>query len=195
MDIKKSQYKLIVIGGSAGSFSVVTALLKQIPKKFEIPIIICMHRLKHVRSGFEETLSLISKNMVIEPFHNDVLEKGKIYIAPANYHLIVEPEMTISLSTEELVNYTRPSIDVLFSSAAHSLKSSVIGIILSGANKDGARGLAQIHEMGGCTIVQDPTEAQVSTMPLTAIEQCKPTFVFKQNQIIDFIIDVSKTRR
>lgn len=191
MDVKKSQYKLIVIGGSAGSFPVVTFLLEQLPKKFEIPIVICMHRLKHVRTGFEETLSLVSKNMVVEPFHNDVLEKGKVYIAPANYHLIVEPDMTISLSTEGLVNYTRPSIDVLFSSAANSLKTGVVGIILSGANKDGAYGLAQIHKMGGCTIVQDPAEAQVPTMPLTAIEQCNPQFVMNHRKIAEFIRDVT----
>lgn len=183
--------KIILIGGSAGSFSVVTQILTELPKNFRIPIVLCLHRLKHVRSGFAEALSLKSANPVIEPYDKDRIEEGKIYIAPANYHLYIEAHKHFALSTEESINHSRPSIDVTFVSAASVYKEDVIGIILSGANNDGAYGIKRVKDFGGFTIVQNPEECQVSTMPVSAIRIMKPDCVFSSNEIIKYLIDIN----
>jgi two-component system, chemotaxis family, protein-glutamate methylesterase/glutaminase len=182
--MQEQQYNLIVIGGSAGSFPIISHMLESLRPHFSIPIIICIHRLKHVRSGFRETLSLISKNPVQEPFHLEEIKNGTVYIAPANYHLLINKHKQYELSTEEALNFTRPSIDVLFTSAAQVYGNSVLGIILSGANKDGALGLASIKLMGGNTIVQDPLDAQVATMPQSAIDISAPHYVLQAQSII-----------
>jgi len=182
-----NSHKVILIGGSAGSFPIVSNILEALPKGFPVPIVICLHRLKSVRTGFEEIFSLVSKNHVVEPFHNQDLLPGRIYVAPANYHILIEDDLTFSLSTEEVVNFSRPSIDVLFASAAPVLLSSAIGIILSGANEDGADGLLKIKEYGGVTIVQDPLEAQVSIMPEAVIKKAKPMYVLQTQSIIAYI--------
>lgn len=150
------EYKGIVIGGSAGSFQVVTKILSALPAKTNIPVFLCLHRLKHIRSGFVETLSLKSKMPIIEPYDKDKIKQGYIYLAPANYHMMIEIDSTISLSTEAPVNHSRPAIDLLFQSSAYVFKEKMIGIILSGANKDGAKGLKRVSINGGVTIVQDP---------------------------------------
>ncbi|MFO7868666.1 MAG: chemotaxis protein CheB [Bacteroidales bacterium] len=184
---KELAYSVVVIGGSAGSFSAVMHILKTIPPNFSVPVVVCMHRLKHVNSGYKETLELISENKVIEPFHNDILQAGCIYIAPANYHIMVESDAKIMFSTEELVNYSRPSIDVLFRSAAYSFGKKVLGIILSGAHTDGADGLRDIHVSKGTTIVQNPSEAEVSTMPQAAIDKMKPSYILHLQSIEAFL--------
>jgi two-component system chemotaxis response regulator CheB len=182
------KYKVIIIGGSAGSFQVVTSILASIPKDFNIPIVLALHRLKHVRHGFVEALSLKSGLPVVEPNDKDSLKPGKIYLAPSNYHLYIELAGTFALSTEEAVNHSRPSIDLTFLTGAYSFKNKAVGIILSGANKDGAFGLKKIKDWGGITIVQDPKEAQVNTMPLAAIEKTKNVdHIFKTSEIIKFL--------
>lgn len=182
-----SAYSAIVIGGSAGSFPIITNILENMPPKFSIPIILCIHRLKHISAGLQETLSLVSKNIVIEPFHNEIIQEKTIYVAPSNYHCIIEEDKRFALSTEDVINFTRPSIDVLFSSAAKAYNSKLIGIILSGANKDGAYGLSEIKKHGGITIVQDPQDAQVNTMPKSAIDMQKPDFILHSESIISCI--------
>jgi two-component system chemotaxis response regulator CheB len=187
------KYKVIIIGGSAGSFQVVTSILASIPKDFNIPIVLALHRLKHVRHGFVEALSLKSGLPVVEPNDKDSLKPGKIYLAPSNYHLYIELAGTFALSTEEAVNHSRPSIDLTFLTGAYSFKNKAVGIILSGANKDGAFGLKKIKDWGGITIVQDPKEAQVNTMPLAAIEKTKNVdHIFKTSEIIKFLINLPK---
>ncbi len=182
-----NENRIIVIGGSAGSFPIILEIIEKIPKEFPIPIVLCIHRLKNVRTGFLETISLISKNKVVEPFDGDKIEPATIYIAPANYHLLVQKNNTFSLSVEETVNYSRPSIDVFFSSAAKIYKEKAIGIILSGANNDGAEGLQIIQSNNGTTIVQDPKEAQVIDMPQSAINQKKPNYIINSELISAYI--------
>ncbi|OFX49920.1 MAG: chemotaxis protein CheB [Bacteroidetes bacterium GWA2_30_7] len=183
--------KIILIGGSAGSFSVVTQILTELPKNFRIPIVLCLHRLKHVRSGFAEALSLKSSNPVIEPYDKDRIEEGKIYIAPANYHLYIEAHKHFALSTEDSINHSRPSIDVTFVSTASVYKENVIAIILSGANNDGAYGIKRVKDLGGITIVQNPEECQVSTMPVSSIRIMKPDFILSSTEIIKYLIDIN----
>ena len=108
------RYKAVVIGGSAGSFQVVVRILQSLPTSFALPVILCLHRLKHVRSGFDEALSLRSSIPVIEPNDKETIRSGIAYLAPSNYHLYVELGNRFSLSTEEVVNHSRPSIDLTF---------------------------------------------------------------------------------
>ncbi len=180
-------YKGIVIGGSAGSFSIVSKILAHIKPDFKYPIIVCLHRLKHIRSGLLEGLNLKSNLEVIEPFDKDSIEGGKVYLAPSNYHLFVEFDSTISLSTEDVNNHSRPSIDYTFSSASMSYREKMIGIILTGANKDGAKGMFDVHKKNGYTIVQDPVTCDVDTMPKSALQLFTPDEILSPEGIIDFL--------
>ncbi len=185
-------YKAVIIGGSAGSFQVVTKILNMLPINFPIPVLLCLHRLKHVRSGFVEALALKSNIEVLEPFDKEQLKPGKAYLAPANYHMYVELSNRIALSTEEAVNHSRPSIDLSFITAANSYRHKLIGIILSGANRDGAMGLKKVADNGGVTIVQDPNESEVKTMPNSALENAKVNYTYTSDQIIKFLLKLKK---
>ncbi len=183
-------YKALIIGGSAGSFQVVTKIISSLPANYPLPVILCLHRLKHVRSGFVEALSIKAKMPIVEPNDKDSIKSGKIYLAPANYHLYIELGNKFALSTEESVNHSRPSIDLSFISAAYNYKRKLIGIILSGANKDGAMGLKSVKDNGGLTIVQDPNECQVPTMTLASMNATNVDHVFGTNRIIDFLLNL-----
>jgi two-component system chemotaxis response regulator CheB len=180
--------KIIIIGGSAGSFSVVTRILSVLPNNYNTNIILCLHRLKHIRKGFSEALSMISKNPIVEPFDKEKIKDRTIYLAPANYHLYVSNHNYFTLSIEESVNHSRPSIDVSFASIADVYKEKAIGILLSGANNDGANGLKKIKDLGGITIVQKPEECQVNTMPLAALKICNSHKIMTSTEIIEFIL-------
>ena len=184
-----NEQKYIAIGGSAGSFKTVTKIIEAIPANFTKTIFLTLHRLKHVRKGFVEALSLKSNVPIVEPIDKEIIMPGKIYLAPANYHLYIEPRKTIALSTEEPVNHSRPSIDLTFLSAAHALGNKLVGIVLSGANKDGAYGLQQIKLNGGFAIVHDPDECQVITMPTAALEKSQTKNIFSEKQIIEYILN------
>jgi two-component system chemotaxis response regulator CheB len=180
-------YKAIIIGGSAGSFQVITRILNSLPVTFPLPVLLSLHRLKHVRSGFVEALSIKSSIPVIEPYDKDPIKAGKAYLAPANYHMFIELGNRIALSTEGPVNHSRPSIDLSFITAAHVYREKLIGIILSGANKDGAFGIKKIKDFGGTVIVQDPAECQVKTMTEAALKLTKPNHVMKSEEIVRFL--------
>ena len=187
MEIPEQKFKVVVIGGSAGSFSVVSKILSQLNPEFPLPIVLCLHRLKHVRSGLVEGLNMKSKIPVIEPYDKDRLKPGVAMLAPSNYHLFVEFDSTISLSTEEVNNHSRPSIDYAFSSAAYSFREKALGIILTGANKDGAKGMKCIHEKRGYTIIQDPSSCDVDAMPRAALKLFTPNQILKPMEIVSFL--------
>ncbi|WP_075603331.1 chemotaxis protein CheB [Saccharicrinis aurantiacus] len=187
MTVSINDYKAIVIGGSAGSFSVVSKMLAKIKPDFKLPIIICMHRLKHVRSGLVDSLNIKSNIPVVEPFDKDKIEPGKVYIAPSNYHLFIEFDNTFSLSTEGVHNHSRPAIDYTLSSAATSFRGKLIGIILTGANKDGAQGMKQIHTKNGYTIVQDPKTCDIVTMPKATLDLFTPKAIMSPDEITNFL--------
>ncbi|MGD1843848.1 MAG: chemotaxis protein CheB [Salibacteraceae bacterium] len=184
---RPTPYKAIVIGGSAGSFPVITKVLSSLKTPYRIPLILCLHRLKHVRSGFVEALSIKSNIKVVEPFDKQTIKPGFAYLAPANYHLSIELGNHFSLSTEEMVSYSRPSIDITFESCGFAYKQKLLGVILSGANKDGAHGIRKVKAYGGTTLVQDPMESKVATMPTAAIESHKPNHIYSSQKIIDFL--------
>jgi two-component system, chemotaxis family, protein-glutamate methylesterase/glutaminase len=185
-------YKAVIIGGSAGSFPVVSKILSSLPENFNFHLFLCLHRLKHVRSGFVETLSLRSKIKIIEPYDKEQIRPGRAYLAPANYHMYIEIGNSIALSTEENVNHSRPSIDLSFSTAAKAYRDKVVGIILSGANKDGAYGLTRIKELGGTAIVQDPNESEIKTMPESVLKMTKVDYIYNTDKIIEFLNKINK---
>ena len=187
-----NSYKAVVIGGSAGSFQGMVKILSQLPKGFPLPIIMALHRLKHVRHGFVEALSLKSVTPVTEPDDKEAIKKGGIYLAPANYHMSVELGNHFALSTEEMVNNSRPAIDITLSTCAYVYKDRLIGILLSGANRDGALGMKHIKDRGGLTIVQDPAECMIETMPKAAMALTKIDMVLKVDQIIEFLKELDK---
>ena len=190
-----NSYKAVVIGGSAGSFQGVVKILAQLPKGFPLPIIMCLHRLKHVRNGFVEALSIKSVVQVTEPNDKETIKKGNVYLAPANYHMSVELGNHFALSTEEMLNNSRPSIDITLGTCAFAYKEKLIGILLSGANKDGAMGMKYIHERGGLTIVQEPTECMIDTMPRSALAVTQIDHVLKVDQIVEFLKELDSLYR
>jgi two-component system, chemotaxis family, protein-glutamate methylesterase/glutaminase len=190
-----NSYKAVVIGGSAGSFQGVVKILSQLPKGFPLPIIMCLHRLKHVRNGFVEALSIKSVVQVTEPNDKENIRKGSIYLAPANYHMSIELGNYFALSTEEMVNNSRPAIDITLGTAAFVYKEKLVGILLSGANRDGAQGMKAIQGKGGMTIVQEPSECMIETMPRAALEATKIDHVMRIDQIIEFLKELDKQYR
>lgn len=174
MDIRKG---LIVIGASAGGIQAIEALLTRLPEGYFLPVIVVLHMRKN-SSGFGFTFlqERISLNLK-EGEEKDELLPGMVYFAPPDYHLLVERNMTISLSTDERVNYSRPSIDVLFESAVMCCGESTVGVLLTGANEDGAAGLKRIQEAGGLVFVQDPESAEAKVMPEAALRMTVPDFI------------------
>ena len=187
-----TNFKAVVIGGSAGSFQGICKILAQIPEDFSLPIIMCLHRLKHVRNGFVEALSIKSIKEVTEPIDKELIRRGKVCLAPANYHLCIEQGHHFALSTEEMVNNSRPSIDLTFETAANNYRKKLIGILLSGANSDGAAGMKRIKDLGGLTIVQDPADCQIGTMPSAALNATQIDHKLSLDQIIRFLCDIQK---
>ncbi|MFM8741146.1 MAG: chemotaxis protein CheB [Cytophagales bacterium] len=187
-----STYKAVVIGGSAGSFQGIVKILSQMPKNFPLPIILCLHRLKHVRNGFVEALSLKSALQVVEPCDKESIKRGTVYLAPSNYHLSIELGNHFAMSTEDMVNNSRPAIDITLGTAGYVYRDKLIGILLSGANRDGGLGMKHIKDKGGLTIVQEPTECMIDTMPRAAMALTKIDYVLKIDQIVDFLKELEK---
>jgi two-component system chemotaxis response regulator CheB len=179
--------KMIIIGGSAGSFNSIITILKGLDKDMSMPIIIILHRLKRSGSMLENHLQLNTHYVVKEADDKEVIRAGYIYTAPSDYHLLLEENLSFSLDTSEKINYSRPSIDVSFESFSSVLKENCFGILLSGNNEDGAIGLKTIVKNGGETIVQDYNEAAFPIMPQAAIKLCTNHTVCTLNNIIKTI--------
>jgi two-component system, chemotaxis family, protein-glutamate methylesterase/glutaminase len=178
------KFKVLVIGGSAGSFPVITDILTGLPANLNVAVILCLHRLKDIRHGFVEALESKTKKQITEPLDKETLKAGNIYLAPSNYHLACELNSKFTLSTEEPINYSRPSIDLTFESFSYAYKDKMIGVILSGANKDGAKGIAMAKRRGAITLIQDPEEAQIKTMPEASIKLEKHDYVLDTKKLI-----------
>jgi two-component system chemotaxis response regulator CheB len=162
-------YDLICIGASWGGLDAVGRVLADLPAAVELPVVLAQHRSADSRDGaLAQLLGTQGSRRVQDAVDKVALEPSNVYIAPPDYHLLVE-RGSLALSVDERIQFARPSIDVLFESAADAYGSGVIGIILTGANEDGARGLARIKESGGVAVIQDPAEAVRSTMPEAAL--------------------------
>jgi len=164
-----SPSKLLVIGGSAGSLDVILKLLPDLNEAIEISIVIVLHRKSGGDYSLSDLLASRTKIRIREIEDKQALERGHIYVAPADYHLLFEKDYTLSLDYSEKVNYSRPSIDVSFESASEIFGSSLTCLLLSGANADGVKGLITVKQNGGKAIVQNPDTAESPYMPQQAI--------------------------
>lgn len=164
------RYRGVVIGGSAGGVAALDALLSCLPDTFPLPLLVVQHLHASDGGAFCQHLARVVGARAVEAFDKCPIESGFIYTAPANYHMLVERHEAIALSVDERVNWSRPSIDVLFESAATAWGRAVIAIIFSGASADGAHGIRAIHRAGGFTIAQDPCTAEMAVMPQAAID-------------------------
>ena len=181
--------KIFLIGGSAGSFQITGKILSSLPSDYAYPVIFCLHRLRNVRSGIITTLEINSNIPVKEAYDKEKIISPMAYIAPSNYHLLFEDKNSFSLSLDPPQNHSRPSIDMSMMRAAEVFKENLIGIILSGANSDGAKGMKRILEMGGTTIVQDPKSCDIATMPQACLKLFKPNYIMDVDAIINFMVN------
>ncbi|RYE16404.1 MAG: chemotaxis protein CheB [Sphingobacteriales bacterium] len=163
--------EILVIGGSAGSLQVLRELLNTLPQHIDYAVLIVIHRLKNVASELEHILS--DNKTIREPLDKEPIKKGYIYLAPQNYHTLIEDDKTFSLDYSEAVNFSRPSIDVTFESVSKVYGPAAVVVLLSGANNDGAIGIKHILDKNGMAIVQDPATAEYPAMPKAAMEKNK----------------------
>lgn len=183
--------KAIVIGTSAGGVSALSQILTRLPKEFRLPVMVVIHLPPDKPSIMSSLFREKCEMPVKEIEDKEEIVDGTIYFAAPDYHMLVEPSRRLSLSMDERVFHSRPSIDVLFESAADCYGDSLIGVILTGANQDGANGLHAVENVGGVTIVQNPQEAEHQEMPRAAMEKCKSARVITLEEIANYLIEVS----
>ena len=188
------KYEAIVIGVSSGGMNVMQIMFSLLPKDFNTPIIIVQHIGARSDNQFIKILNDKSNLPIKEADEKEIIENGKVYIAPSNYHLMIERDKTFSLTVDERVNYARPSIDVLFESAAEAYRDKLIGVILTGSSSDGAAGLTKIKEYEGLTIAQDPKTAESAFMPASAIAVVQVDYILSLENIIMLLIKIDKQK-
>lgn len=179
--------KAVAFGGSAGSVVLIFQLLKKLREDFPYPIFMVIHRLSEQKSEMANLFQSQTKIKVVEPLGSTKIAENTIYLAAPGKHMYIENESTINIDNSPLIQFSKPSIDVLFFSASEIFKEKLIGIIVTGTNKDGAIGMSRIKENGGITIVQDPKEAQMARMPLAALEYSEVDYILGAQAIIDFL--------
>ena len=180
--------RAVVMGGSAGALDALSQILPGLPKDFAFPIFIVVHVPAQKDSLLAEVLQNKCQLKVHEAEDKEPIEPGNVYLAPPDYHLLIEDGGYLSLSADEAVLFSRPSIDVLFESAADVYGAGLIGIILSGANNDGARGLKAVAEMGGAALVQNPEQALAKMMPEEALAQCGLAQMMRPAEIVEYLL-------
>jgi two-component system chemotaxis response regulator CheB len=187
-----SNGRVVIIGGSAGSLNALLQILPALTVFKSFALVIVLHRRGTDDLTLEELIKLKAHNPVQLIEDKVQLTPGFIYIAPSNYHLLFEKDAFFALDTSEKVNYSRPSIDVSFESAAEVYGSNLVGILLSGSNTDGTEGLKIIQNAGGTVIIQDPESAEMPYMPSNAILNMTPDYVLTNEEILKFIISIDK---
>ncbi|TDE53402.1 chemotaxis protein CheB [Flavobacterium sp. GT3P67] len=187
-------YEAIVIGVSSGGMNALKIIFSALPVDFNIPIIIVQHVGAHSDSQWIKLLNEKSPLEIKEADEKEKIENGKIYIAPPNYHLLIEKDKTFSLTIDERVSFARPSIDVLFESAAEAYKNKLIGIVLTGSNHDGTKGITRIKECGGLAIIQDPKTADSAYMPKSAIAAIVPDYILSLEDIVALLIQMDQQK-
>lgn len=187
-------YQIIVIGGSAGAVTALHELLPVFPAGYPLPIVVVQHLHPQQDSYWIKHFANRCALPLKEAEEKEPIQGGCIYFAPPNYHLLIEADKTFSLSVDARVNYARPSIDVLFESAADAYALRLVGVILTGANDDGAHGLRYIKERGGLTIVQDPHTAESSYMPRAALAATPVDYVLPLPEIGRLLVEIPRQR-
>lgn len=182
----------IVMGTSAGGLKALTAIFEGLPADFSAPIVVVQHRARQDLNLLESLLQAKCRLRVKQADEKELLDAGTIYIAPPDYHLLVERDRTLSLSTDPPVHFSRPSIDVLFESAAAAFGRQLLAVLLTGASQDGARGVATIARHGGVVIAQNPQSAAFPFMPQSAIDTGKVHHVMDLKQIQQFLLRLNQ---
>lgn len=173
----------VVVGASAGGVEALSVLLPVLSAQGGLAVFVVLHLPRDRRSLLSSIFSRECRVPVLEAEDKQPVVPGTVYFAPPDYHLLIETGPALALSVDDPVNYSRPSIDVLFESAADVYRERLMAIVLTGANQDGSRGLAAVQAAGGVTVVQDPATAQSSSMPRAALERVAADFVLNLEQI------------
>ncbi len=193
-----SRYSIAVIGTSWGGLAALTELLGALPADFSVPIAVVQHRSKESEQLLPRLLQDATDLTVCEMDDKDPLVPGTVHLAPANYHALIDTGL-VTLSVEDPVRFSRPSIDLLFISAADTYRAGTIGIVLTGANEDGSRGLDHIVKRGGLALVQDPKTAEIPIMPAAAIKLVPSAEVLSlagiASRLIELTAEPAQTRR
>jgi two-component system chemotaxis response regulator CheB len=183
-------HQLVAIGASWGGLDVLRDILRDLPGELNAAVVIAQHRSPESHpTAFRDLLGAVTRLKVCEAGDKDEIKPGTAYIAAPDYHLLVEPG-AMSLSVDEPVLYARPSIDVLLETAAESYRERCVGVVLTGANDDGARGLARVVELGGNAIVQDPATARRDEMPRAALRAAPSARVAPVAEIAPLLVDL-----
>lgn len=181
-------YKAVVVGVSAGGMEALSAVIPSLPGDFPLPVVVVQHRRPNSDDFLSVHLDEQSPLPVKEADDKEPIRPGIVYLAPADYHLLIERDGTFALSLDERVNHCRPSIDVLFDSAADVYEDKVIGVVLTGANPDGSQGLKHIKQCGGLAVVQDPVDAESDCMPHEAIKATRVDRILALEEIAGFLV-------
>ena len=182
--------KAVVIGASAGGVEALLTIFAGLKSGYRLPIIVVLHLPDERRSQLAEVFARRVALPVREVQDKQPIVPGTLYFAAPGYHVSVEHDLSLSLSQEEPVHYSRPAIDYLFESAADVYQQRLAAILLTGANQDGAQGLSQVKQSGGLTIIQDPDEAQVATMPRAALELFQPDCILPLSGIGRLLVEL-----
>nr|WP_315417259.1 chemotaxis protein CheB [uncultured Pedobacter sp.] len=177
----------LVIGGSAGSLDVLLEIFPALRNDIRFPIILVVHRKASNESLLTDLLKSRTTLAVGEAEEKEFLMPGKVFIAPADYHMLIEEDGSISLDYSEKINYSRPSIDVTFQSAAEVFKEKLVCILLSGSNADGVEGLKSVNNYGGSVVIQNPNTAIMPYMPQQAVINVKPHVILDSHDMADYI--------
>jgi two-component system chemotaxis response regulator CheB len=192
LDEATNRYEVVVIGCSMGGMAALEEIFKVLPAEFPVPIVVAQHRYRTSGDALPSFLRRHSKLSVVDALDKQWIHPGHVYLAPADYHLLLDRDGELSLSVDAAVAYSRPSIDVLFESAADAFRGGCVGVILTGANADGARGATRIKQRGGFVIVQDPETAESPDMPRAAIRMARVDRILPLNRIGPFLVELCR---
>lgn len=186
------EVSIAVVGASWGGLAALSKLVKGLPKEFPIPMAVVQHRSRHADDLLASLLQDLTPLRVVDVEDKEPFEPGTVYVAPANYHLLVD-KGHFTLTTDPLVRFSRPSIDVTFISAGDAYPNATVGIVLTGANDDGSRGLRHIVDRGGMGIVQDPETAESKAMPAAAVRVVPEAEILPLDQISSRLVSITSS--
>jgi len=188
--LERASFEAIVVGASRGGVEALGRMVAKLPAEFPLPVLVVEHRRESSDSALAAHLATRCALPVKEAEDKEPVAPGTVFLAPGGYHLLVERDRTLSLSVDEPMHFCRPSIDVLFETAAEAFGGQLLGVILTGSGRDGAEGLAQIVRAGGAAVVQDPHTAQAPEMPLAALALTQPDAVLGVDEIGALLAEV-----
>lgn len=186
---KATTPELVVVGCSLGGMHALQTIIAGLPKEFCLPIVVAQHRHRRSNEGLPAALRRTTHLKVVDADDKQWIKPGTMYLAPADYHLLVDKGGELTLSVDDAVRFSRPSIDVLFESAADAYGAALLAVILTGANEDGTRGAARVKRRGGTVVAQDPATAEAPAMPKAAIDAGVVDQILPLDQIASFLLD------